>query len=71
MADLPYYVTLADDPTFWLVIRGSRTMVESPSARAGYGLFEVRVISLKELDAIPAVGANAHEDEEQVVEVHG
>lgn len=44
------YVKLAEDPTFWFLEKGKRTLVTHVYE---YGLLPVRVVSSEELEAIP------------------
>ena len=52
-----FYAKLANDPTFWLVKDGKRTIVESQEQMHAFGFLPVRVVSQEELDGIPFADA--------------
>lgn len=59
------YVKTADDPQFWYVLNGQRMAVNSPEEMYSFGLLPVETVTAVELEAIPLLGSDMAEDEEE------
>ena len=52
-----FYAKFANDPTYWLVEDGQRRQMDSMAEVYAVGLLPVRVLSWRELHAIPEEGS--------------